>query len=618
MHRKRMRFLLFISLFLVALVTRSQSEMNFYVNDQLNRFPQGTLFWIDSTESFEPTIFFENETRALTALPTEISNLNGKIWLSIPLDSNTTKYCPYAVITNPHINFIRAWWLDDQKNILKSSLITGDHAAFKSREITSPSFTFQNTNTRECKFLLLCVDKRNEVLTLNIHLANIDFIEKRLAQETVLFGWLIGIVAIMFIITLVLFFFVKDKIYLYSVGFLFFMLTYSIADFGFLHWFLTFETPKNLDSVRPASLAISMIFYILFITHALQFKENIPRTYKFLKIISFCFIGYILLAFALYSISKSEFIRYYGVLISHYFQRGLLTILIAGVVQSALLKKPYAILISSSLFLFLTVHFVNHYYENGTLPDELIFQHFLPIIYTVDCLVMSIIIARTFLKFQKNSVNLSQELLQRNFEYNNKLNEVKEKDLTRISQYLHDNIGAEISSMRYDLEALKNNPNPAEALNRIIEKSSHIADEVRNASHNLSPLMLERFGLRESIGQFLTQINKSSTCNYQLDVIGDTESIDKNLKIILFQIIQESIQNILKHAKAENAIIQIMLAESSIQLFIEDDGIGCSLETIQHGLGLDSIKQLLELKKGVFQMNSEPNKGMKIYAELPL
>jgi signal transduction histidine kinase len=396
------------------------------------------------------------------------------------------------------------------------------------------------------------------------------------------------------------------------------MLTYSIADFGFLHWFLTFETPKNLDSVRPASLAISMIFYILFITHALQFKKNIPRTYKFLKIISFCFIGYILLAFALYSISKSEFIRYYGVLISHYFQRGLLTILIAGVVQSALLKKPYAILISSSLFLFLTVHFVNHYYENGTLPDELIFQHFLPIIYTVDCLVMSIIIARTFLKFQKNSVNLSQELLQRNFEYNNKLNEVKEKDLTRISQYLHDNIGAEISSMRYDLEALKNNPNPAEALNRIIEKSSHIADEVRNASHNLSPLMLERFGLRESIGQFLTQINKSSTCNYQLDVIGDTESIDKNLKIILFQIIQESIQNILKHAKAENAIIQIMLAESSIQLFIEDDGIGCSLETIQHGLGLDSIKQLLELKKGVFQMNSEPNKGMKIYAELPL
>ena len=101
-------------------------------------------------------------------------------------------------------------------------------------------------------------------------------------------------------------------------------------------------------------------------------------------------------------------------------------------------------------------------------------------------------------------------------------------------------------------------------------------------------------------------------------MIGDTESIDKNLKIILFQIIQESIQNILKHAQAENAIIQIMLAESSIQLFIEDDGIGCSLETIQHGLGLDSIKQLLELKKGVFQMNSEPNKGMKIYAELPL
>jgi signal transduction histidine kinase len=612
-----MRFFLIISFCLVALITRSQSELNFYVNDKWNPFPSGTLFWLDTADSFNVENYFKNQTEAQSNLPNEVSNLAGKIWLLIPIDSNTTKFYGYAVITNPHINFIQAWWLDDQKKLIRASEISGDHKAFKSREIISPSFAFQNPNTNRCRYLLLCIDKRNEILTLNIHLGNIDFIEKRLTQETVLFGWLIGIVAVILIITLVLYFFVKDKIYLYYCGFLFFMLTYSIADFGFLNWLLAFETPKKLDSIRPISLAVSMMFYVLFITRALQFKVSIPRTYQFLKVVSICYIGYILLALSLYLLFKNNFVHYYGILISHYFQRGLLTILIIAVIQSALLKKPFAILISCSLLLFLIVHVVNHYYENGILPDELIFQHFLPIIYTVDCLVMSIIIARTFLRFQKNAMNLSQELLQRNFEYNNKLNEVKEKDLSRISQYLHDNIGAEISAMRYDLEALKNDPNPSEALNRIIEKSSQIANEVRNASHNLSPLMLERFGLKESVGQFLTQVNKSSSCNFQLDVIGEVESIDKNLKIILFQIIQEGIQNILKHAQAKNAILQIMCEPANIQLFIEDDGMGCDPETIKHGLGLDSIKQLLEFKKGVFQFISEPNKGVKIYVELP-
>jgi signal transduction histidine kinase len=230
---------------------------------------------------------------------------------------------------------------------------------------------------------------------------------------------------------------------------------------------------------------------------------------------------------------------------------------------------------------------------------------------------MSVIIARTFLRFQKKSLDLSNELLIQNIDFTNKLNEVKEKDLTRISQYLHDNIGAEISAMRYELEALKNNPDPSIAIDRIIAKSSFIANEVRNASHNLSPIMLERFGLEESVSQFLSQINKTTNCNFQLDVIGNLDLIDKNLNIVLFQIIQECIQNILKHAQAKNTIIQILNESKSIQLFIEDDGIGFNLNNVQYGLGLDSIKKLIEFKQGEFRIDSSETKGVKIYVELP-
>lgn len=588
-----------------------------YLNENMYEFPEGTVSWIDSSQNIELAYFLQNQHLCNPKLPTDLNNLEGKLWILIPLDSNLIKNYPSVIVTNPHINFIRAWWLNENKEPTGPSALTGDHMPFSSREISSPNFTFQNSNPSESKYLLLFMDKRYEILFASIHFSNAPFIQKRSTHETVLFGWLIGIVAMIFLTTIVLFVYARDHIYLSYGLFLFFMLVYSIADFGFLHWMFAFEQPRNLDSIRPISLALSFVLYVSFILKAINVKVNLPKSYRLLMFLFKVYVIFIAVAICVYVANDSRDVKYIGILISHYFQRGLLAILVLIVVQSALKKIPFALLISISLFLFLGVHFVSTLYENGEIPDKIAFQHFLPIIYTIDCLVMSVIVARTFLRFQKKSLDLSNELLSQNIEYTVKLNEVKEKDLTRISQYLHDNVGAEISAMRYELEALKNNPNPSAALDRIIAKSSFIANEVRNASHNLSPLMLERFGLNESVAQFLSQINANTSCNFQLDVIGEENKIEKNIKIILFQIIQEGIQNILKHAQAQNAIIQILYEPKIIQLFIEDDGVGFDLNNVTYGLGLEGIKQLIEFKQGIFKIDSEKNSGVKIYVELP-
>ncbi len=612
-----MRYFLLIILISISTFAYSQSELNFYINDDSNNFPEGTTCWIDTSQANYFNYFIENIEKSSTQLPHSLSNLKGKIWLLIPIDSTIGQNHPYTVITNTHTNYIQCWWLNKHKKVIKACEPTGDRMPFNTREIITPSFTFQNPDLANSKFILIAADKRNEIFHLNVHFSNLGFIENRLSQQTALFGWLIGIVAVIFIITWVLFYFAKDRLYFLYGCFLFFMLIYSVADFGFWHWIIAFDNARNLDFFRPITLAISFVFYVLFILRALNVKENIPKLYKALRVGFFSYIAFIFIALCIYLIFQSNEIKFYGVLLSHYFQRLLLVLLILIVVKTAIKKLPFALLISISLFLFLGVHVVNYSFEKGFLPDLLVFQHFLPIVYTVDCLIMSVIISRTFIRFQKKSLELTHELLLQNINFSNKLTEVKEKDLTRISQYLHDNIGAEISAMRYELEALRNNPNPSIALDRIIAKSSFIANEVRNASHNLSPLMLERFGLKESIAQFLTQINSTTPCNFQLDVIGDLIELDKNLNIVLFQIIQECVQNILKHAQANNTIIQILNEPNSIQLFVEDDGVGFDQEIVQYGLGLDSIQKLVELKNGVFKIVSEKSKGVKIYVELP-
>jgi signal transduction histidine kinase len=230
---------------------------------------------------------------------------------------------------------------------------------------------------------------------------------------------------------------------------------------------------------------------------------------------------------------------------------------------------------------------------------------------------MSVIIARKFLSFQKESLKLSQEILIQKIEYNRTLNEVKSKDLSRISHFLHDNIGAELSAMRYDLERYKDGGQDKEALERIIEKSNFIANEVRNASHNLSPTMLERFGLKQSISQFLGKLTSSSKINFQFEVLGEIDDLPKNYNIIIFQVVQEGCQNILKHSNAKNVIIQLIRIPDKIQIFIEDDGIGFSEKSTESGLGIESMKQLIEFNSGIFKIEGQPKNGVKIYAELP-
>ncbi len=433
-----MRFIQTVILCFLCSSAYSQSELNFYVNDNLVPFPQGTLIFIDTTDSNDCSYFIQHGNESTSQIPHSISNLKGKIWLLIPLDSVISIDNPFIVLTNPHINFVSSWWLDKDKHVIKTCVPTGDHIAFNSREIKSSVFSFQNPNVSLSKFILLSVDKRNEVFNLNIHITNLNFIENRLTQDTALFGWLIGIVVVIFIITWVLFFFARDRIYLFYGGFLFFMLCYSFGDFSFWHWIFAYNTPENLDSIRPITLAESFIFYVFFILRALNVRENLPKSYKALRISFLSYTAYIVVGICVYIFIPNNEIKYFGILISHYFQRLLLAILVLTVVQSSLKRTPFALLICLSLVLFLSVHVVNYFFENGILPDILFFQHFLPIVYTIDCLVISVIIARTFIRFQKNSLDLSKELLIQNIDFTNKLNEVKEKDLTRISQYVQE------------------------------------------------------------------------------------------------------------------------------------------------------------------------------------
>ncbi|MFY8078142.1 MAG: 7TM diverse intracellular signaling domain-containing protein, partial [Flavobacteriales bacterium] len=309
----------------------AQSELNFYVNNQKLPFPNGTVCWLDSSNIKSHDHFLSHLSEFTSIVPTEISNLNGQLWILIPLSNINNEDRTFLYITNPHINYLNVWWLSDSLTIEKEHSPTGDHLEYNSRELLTLNYAFSAPKETNANFLLISLDKRKEILTANIHLSNARTIERRSTQETILFGWLVGIVVVISIVSLVLFAYTRERIYFIYFLFLFFMVVYSFADFGFIQWIFAFNHAKNLDSIRPITLALGMIFYVYFIEQILETQSHFPKLEKLLRITFIAFISLLVSVSAIYfSSSNNEItkgIAYYGVVVSHNFQRILIFIL---------------------------------------------------------------------------------------------------------------------------------------------------------------------------------------------------------------------------------------------------------------------------------------------------
>lgn len=182
---------------------------------------------------------------------------------------------------------------------------------------------------------------------------------------------------------------------------------------------------------------------------------------------------------------------------------------------------------------------------------------------------------------------------------------------------LHDSIGARLSALRLNLETavLKEDTNnlPIEVKNGTKEISL-LADEVRNISHNLSPLLLKNKGLKKSI-EHLLNLAKKNNIDLQFEFIGNAMALDFSNQLLIFYVISELIQNTIKHSQASESILQIIIQKELISIYMEDNGIGCNQDEINEGLGIIQIKSLISNLKGSTSITSNPKEGYKISIE---
>jgi two-component system, sensor histidine kinase LadS len=232
-------------------------------------------------------------------------------------------------------------------------------------------------------------------------------------------------------------------------------------------------------------------------------------------------------------------------------------------------------------------------------------------------------------RFNNYKIEKEQALISLNVQqlrYARAIITAQENERRQLADQLHDIAGSLLSAARLNLSSVRektliSNVEAQRKLETAENAVSDISEMLRNMSHAISPVMLDKVGFRQAIEKVVNIFNSTGKIKVELEVLGfESENPAMYEKYsVLYGILYELLNNIVKHAKASHALIQVIEHDDSITLVVEDDGIGLDPVIISHSAthGLTAIQSKIHYLQGTMVMDkAEPN-GLIITIDIP-
>ncbi len=206
---------------------------------------------------------------------------------------------------------------------------------------------------------------------------------------------------------------------------------------------------------------------------------------------------------------------------------------------------------------------------------------------------------------------------------NEKLQNSKEEERANISRELHDDLGQILTAIQINLQLHKKGSchNSCE-VDKSIDLIEDVIDKVRHKSAELRPGIISELCFIEVVKQFLDKISSPLKNKIDFSSKGKFPEMSQQLKIDLFRIIQEAVNNAIRHANANSILVKLDFNKDTITVDITDDGVGFDISVVKRKvntnlhLGLLGMEERVMRHKGKFDVKSEVNIGTRILAEL--
>ena len=198
----------------------------------------------------------------------------------------------------------------------------------------------------------------------------------------------------------------------------------------------------------------------------------------------------------------------------------------------------------------------------------------------------------------------------------------QEEERTRLAKDLHDGLGGMLSGIKFSFGHMKENlimtPDNQDAFGRSMDMLDTSIRELRRVAHNMMPESLIKFGLDAALNDQCNYINQSGIVKATYQSVGVKDAaIDKNIAVNVYRIVQELLNNVMKHAKATEVLVQLIIEGKRFSITVEDNGKGFDPAAInkQDGIGWANIRNRVDYLNGKMDIQSSVEKGTSVFIE---
>jgi signal transduction histidine kinase len=195
----------------------------------------------------------------------------------------------------------------------------------------------------------------------------------------------------------------------------------------------------------------------------------------------------------------------------------------------------------------------------------------------------------------------------------------QEDERSRLAKDLHDGLGGLLSGVKLQLGAMKGNLILSEEHGRIFNnalgKLDESISEMRRVAHNMMPEALMKLGLQQALQDYCDGLSASQSFTINGEFHGLEKRLEPSTEVVVYRIVQELLNNAVKHSGASVILAQVMRQDNSLTITVEDNGRGFEKETILQGAGLKNIRSRVDYLKGQLDIQTTPGKGTSVHID---
>ncbi len=510
----------------------------------------------------------------------------------------------------PQIDHVTFYWPAPDGAWAKR--VTGDTMPFASREFPHRSFLFSVPTNRPTLALYFRI-RTDGPMVLPITLWRERDFFNNAANETFFFGFYYAFLLALAAYNLFLFALIRDRAYLFYVGYLGGFALFQASLSGLAFKYLWPDAPFVANASTFSWLMFSLSCGLFFVRRMTHLAAHYPRVHKVTVVLGLLCLCFIPVSWVGAGVGKPLILGLVGVVLL-FLPVPIVLALVRRHRPSRYVAIGYATLVPGGVLLVgRTV---------GLLPDTFWIEHAIQFGTMLEALLLSFALAdrialltREKVEAQASRIAAERHALELQRDFSDRLIEVQDFERRRIAVELHDGIGQNLVVL---INKLKRLTKRAVAQNDIVpveEIARGTVQELRGVAHALYPNQLDRLGLRAALGNAIKQTLEPAGIEYRYDLAHIEGALPKPAAIHVYRIVQEALSNVVRHSGASRVSVEVERRANSIVLTIDDDGRGIDGE---EGFGLTSMGERARALGGALSVETRSSGGTSIRLTIPV